>query len=164
MASGGITTRSLCAHANIPAPLIHANLYKWLRLLDGDLSSLAGSKANNIIVNTCGGTRAREQPKVVDSVSCRQMFLRSYTFSRKESFPEKTKKRFGKIVRVGGLFRRITAAKDHKYKRQSAAKRKRSCLVVVRRVKEASSAALSSMCRRFLFCTAKVDVLARRSY
>lgn len=151
----------MASNANIPAPLIHANLYKRPRLLDGDFSSLAGSKVNNIIVDTCGATRVREQPKVVDSVSCRQMFLRSYTFSRKESFPEKTKKRFGKIVRVGGLFRRITAAKDHRYKRQSAAaKRKTSCLVVVRRVKEASSAALSSMCRRFLFCTGKVDVLA----
>nr|GME03003.1 uncharacterized protein LOC109155657 [Ipomoea batatas] len=35
---------------------------------------------------------------VVDSVSCRQLYLRSaYTFSKKESVPEKTKKCFGMV-------------------------------------------------------------------
>ncbi|XP_050230021.1 uncharacterized protein LOC126679121 [Mercurialis annua] len=37
------------------------------------------------------------QAKVVDSRSCRQMYLRSYTFSRKESVQEKTKKRFDEV-------------------------------------------------------------------
>lgn len=149
MASGNITNRGEGA-----AQLT----YKWRRS-DADFVRLAGSKANDVTRSSSNGIRVREQPKVVDSVSCRQIFLRSYTFSRKDTFRERTKKRFRKIVRAEGRFRRRT------YNRQAAAaaavaRRRTSCLVVVRRVKEASCAALLAMFRHFLFCTAKVDVLA----
>lgn len=133
--------------------------YKWRRS-DADFVRLAGSKANDVTRSSRNGIRVREQPKVVDSVSCRQMFLRSYTFSRKESFRERTKKRFRKIVRAERRFRRRTYNQKEAAAAAAVARRRTTCLVVVRRVKEASCAALLAMFRRFLFCTAKVDILA----
>ncbi|KAM6578733.1 hypothetical protein CsatB_030570 [Cannabis sativa] len=79
-ASGTIPTRSI------------GRLYKW-QVAESD----SGESAR-LLVGRPGGVRALKQPKVVDSVSCRQMFLRSYTFSRKESFSEKTKKCLGRVL------------------------------------------------------------------
>uniref|UniRef100_A0A803PWF0 Uncharacterized protein n=1 Tax=Cannabis sativa TaxID=3483 RepID=A0A803PWF0_CANSA len=81
-ASGTIPTRSI------------GRLYKW------QVSESDGGESARLLVGRPegGGIRALKQPKVVDSVSCRQMFLRSYTFSRKESFSEKTKKCLGRVL------------------------------------------------------------------
>ncbi|EEF29562.1 uncharacterized protein LOC8278046 [Ricinus communis] len=87
------------------------------------------------------GTQAR----VVDSRSCRQMYLRSYTFSRKESFEEKTKKRFGKVrerINRGISRKRSSSDGEREYS--------------LRRV---PCAALLSMFRRLMVsCTTKVDI------
>ncbi|KAL2507079.1 uncharacterized protein Fot_30726 [Forsythia ovata] len=41
--------------------------------------------------------RSRLRSKVVDSISCKQMYLRSYTFLRTETMPERTKKCFRRV-------------------------------------------------------------------
>lgn len=103
-------------------------------------------------------------PRVVDSVSCRQLYLRSaYTFSRKESLPERTKKCFERVKE------RVTtvAAPSRNYQspgsRRSRSRRgrRRRRLVMVKRVKEFSCEALRFIFQRLLSCTASVDVVER---
>ncbi|KAF4359293.1 hypothetical protein G4B88_024257 [Cannabis sativa] len=83
----------MAASSTIPTRSI-GRLYKW------QVSESDGGESARLLVGRPegGGIRALKQPKVVDSVSCRQMFLRSYTFSRKESFSEKTKKCLGRVL------------------------------------------------------------------
>ncbi|XP_063950037.1 uncharacterized protein LOC108222519 [Daucus carota subsp. sativus] len=84
----------------VPVRATYVNLYKWP---ESDAEFVK-------TVKTSRGDQGRRHPhlphpRVVDSVSCRQMYLRSYTFSRKESVPEMTKKCFAKVrdrVAVGG--------------------------------------------------------------
>ncbi|PON66964.1 hypothetical protein PanWU01x14_105460 [Parasponia andersonii] len=141
MASGSNITNSVDTNGGLPArPRTYTNLYKWPEP-DGESVRLLGPIAK--------AGRAMEQPKVVDSVSCRQVFLRSYTFSRKESFSERTKKCFGRVLmlfrrraRVGRGTRRAKRAKA------AAAKRK---MAVKKRAKGASCASLMlSNFRRWL--------------
>ncbi|KAL3750724.1 hypothetical protein ACJRO7_011680 [Eucalyptus globulus] len=91
------------------------------------------------------GRGGRSHPRVVDGISCRQMYLRSYTFSRKESVPERTKKCLARVKK------RVFRGK-----------------LVVRRAKEVSCSALLAIFQRLLSCTAKIDVadyhLSRRDY
>lgn len=79
--------------------------------------------------------------------------FRSYTFSRKESVPERTIKCFGKVRESVAAGRKETAEVLMRLRRR----RKRRC-AVVRRVKEFSRAALFTIFRRLLFCTTTVDV------
>lgn len=102
-------------------------------------------------------------PRVVDSVSCRQLYLRSaYTFSRKESLPERTKKCFERVKE-----RVATVAATRKFQspgsRRSRSRRgrRRRRIVMVKRVKEFSCEALRSIFQRLLSCTASVDVVER---
>ncbi|PKI61963.1 hypothetical protein CRG98_017689 [Punica granatum] len=75
--------------------------------------------------------------RVVDGILCRQMYLRSYTFSREEeTFQDKIRKGLGSL-------------------RKRVAHRK---LEVLRRAREVSDNVLFSICSRLLSCTAKVDM------
>ncbi|KAF8039880.1 hypothetical protein BT93_B2177 [Corymbia citriodora subsp. variegata] len=80
------------------------------------------------------GRGGRSHPRVVDGISCRQMYLRSYTFSRKESVPERTKKCLGRVKK------RVFRGK-----------------LVVQRAKEVSCSAFLAIFQRLLSCTAKID-------
>ncbi|KAL2229437.1 UNVERIFIED_CONTAM: hypothetical protein Sindi_1923400 [Sesamum indicum] len=128
--------------ARTPVRANYVNLYKWP---ESD-AEFVKSAADH------GG--ARLQSRVVDSVSCRQMYLRSYTFSRKETVPERTMKCFVKVRE------RVVAGKKEKgdvpWRRRNGGRRHR---VVLRRVKEYSSSVLSAAFRRLLFCSATVDVM-----
>ncbi|PON60274.1 hypothetical protein TorRG33x02_284960 [Trema orientale] len=150
MASGSNITNSVDTNGGLPArPRRYTKLYKWPEP-DGESVGLVGPKAK--------ARRAMEQPKVVDSVSCRQVFLRSYTFSRKESFSERTKKCFGRVMvlfrrraRVGRGTRRPRRTTKRAV---AAAKRK---MAAKRRAKEASCAALMlSKFRRWLLYTPRL--------
>ncbi|KAI4383833.1 hypothetical protein MLD38_009630 [Melastoma candidum] len=77
---------------------------------------------------------------VVDSVSCRQMYLRSYTFSRKENVPEKTRKY------IEGVKRKVSGARSGLMARKVRAKDD-----------QASCSALFSAVARFLTCTSRID-------
>ncbi|KAH7542536.1 hypothetical protein FEM48_Zijuj02G0084600 [Ziziphus jujuba var. spinosa] len=92
-----------------------------------------------------------QPPKVVDSISCRQMYLRSYTFSRKESVPEKARKCLGRVVGRRVVFQR-------RRKTTKLERRKKSKCLVLTRGQNVSCAPLLAIFRRFLFCTAKLDM------
>ncbi|KAK6244806.1 hypothetical protein QUC31_011215 [Theobroma cacao] len=89
-------------------------------------------------------------PRVVDGISCRQMYLRSYRFSRKETVPEKTVKCFG----------RVKDKVAHGKRRNSSQKRRirRKCFVW-RKVK----VVFFRFFNRLLSCSASVDVVDQRN-
>ncbi|XP_057470705.1 uncharacterized protein LOC130759574 [Actinidia eriantha] len=139
MASVCITT---CANdVRIPVRATYVNLYKWPE-----------SDAEFMRTAVSVGGRPRQHPRVVDSISCRQLYLRSYTFSRKETVPERTKKCLARARERVARARRQRKARSH---------RKR-CVVVVRRVKEISCTALCAFFHRLLSCAATVDVVDPR--
>ncbi|CAI9098135.1 OLC1v1034725C1 [Oldenlandia corymbosa var. corymbosa] len=93
---------------HFPRSAKYVNLYKWpeSELLIRTMSSPADEGGGG------GGGHSGKYnyllyppstPRLVDSASCRQLYLRSaYTFSRKQSVHERTKKCFGKVKeRVG---------------------------------------------------------------
>ncbi|KAE8673702.1 hypothetical protein F3Y22_tig00111779pilonHSYRG00371 [Hibiscus syriacus] len=110
----------------VPVRPTYVNLYKWPESDAEFVRSLSS--------HGCKSARSA----VVDSISCRQMYLRSYTFHRNEH--EKTKC-FGRV--------------DDKERNQNKPKKKRTPL---RKAKEVSCAALLAVFRRLLSCTTKVDV------
>ncbi|XP_057955071.1 uncharacterized protein LOC131149044 [Malania oleifera] len=98
-----------------------------------------------------GGGLHRPPGAVVDGISCRQMYLRSYSFSRKETVQEKTARCAGRVrERLRTLFRRSR-------RRKCCGRRKKRCFVL-RKAKTVLSAAWFSIFRRLLSCTAQVDV------
>ncbi|KAI4300184.1 hypothetical protein L6164_033590 [Bauhinia variegata] len=123
----------------VPVRATYVNLYKWPES-DAEFVRSVSSNARK-------GNQMYGHPRVVDSISCRQMYLRSYKFSRKETMPEKTQKCFGRVKE------RVTHGKKRK-----AQGRKRKCLVW-RKVKEISCSALFRIFQRFLSCAASVDVV-----
>ncbi|KAK7279411.1 hypothetical protein RJT34_24463 [Clitoria ternatea] len=98
----------------VPVRATYMNLYKWPESDAEFVRSVSRNRRNGSQVYRIG------HPRVVDSISCRQMYLRSYKFSRKETVPEKTQKCFGRV---------------------KAASRRRKCLVW-RKMKAFSCAAL----------------------
>lgn len=106
-----------------------------------------------------GGRRRQlwQPPRVVDTVSCRQLYLRSaYTFSRKETVPQKTKKCIGKV--------REKMANGGKKKGKSGRRRRRvRRFSAVKGVKKFCCAALCGVFRKLLSCTATVDVVDHQS-
>ncbi|KAG6681588.1 hypothetical protein I3842_13G101100 [Carya illinoinensis] len=153
--------------------LTYANLYKWPES-DAEFVKSVSSKENR-------GPGAHAHSRVVDSISCRQMYLRSYTFSRHKSrIPEKTKKCLGRVLqrsvamadrirrgqgKESGTTRRVATAdsirRDQGKENSTTAVRKRRFgLLIWRSAMEGrSSGTLSSFFRRLLFCTAKVDAV-----
>lgn len=118
--------------ARIPVRATYVNLYKWP---ESDAEFMRSAAAH-------GGARPR-----TNSISCRQIYLSSYKFSRKESVPERTVRCFGKVRD------RVAAEMPRRRRRR----RKRRC-ILARRVKEFTRAALFAVFRRLLFCTSTVDV------
>ncbi|XP_041023057.1 uncharacterized protein LOC121264076 [Juglans microcarpa x Juglans regia] len=122
----------------VPVRATYVNLYKWPESDAEFVRSFSSAE---------GRRGMHGHPRVVDSISCRQMYLRSYKFSRKETVPEKTQKCFGKL--------REKMSPGKKRKTQGL---KRKCLVW-RKVRELSCAALFRIFHRFLSCSASVDVM-----
>ncbi|MED6225695.1 hypothetical protein PIB30_096138 [Stylosanthes scabra] len=105
----------------------------------------------------------QHHPKVVDSISCRQMYLRSYQFSRKESVPQKTQRCF-RLVKER-LTRRNYGGWRSKCRKRIIGRhhgRRNKCLVW-RKMKEISCAALIRIFKKLLLsCAASVDVVNGR--
>ncbi|XP_074267634.1 uncharacterized protein LOC141591100 [Silene latifolia] len=89
------------------------------------------------------------RPKVVESISCRQVYLRSYTFTRKESVNEKTKKCFDRVKE-----RVVNGRRKRKEEWWCEGKVEK-----VKNVKEVSCAALKAIFKKLLLCSASVDVM-----
>ncbi|KAL2899134.1 Lipoxygenase 3 chloroplastic [Bienertia sinuspersici] len=91
----------------------------------------------------------RGEVVVVDSKSCRQLYLRTaYTFTRQE---EKEKDGIEKAKKcLGRVKDRVTLRSNNHHNNKG--------IMIYSKVKEFSYASLMSMLRRMLACTAKVDV------
>ncbi|KAI3682424.1 hypothetical protein L1987_82398 [Smallanthus sonchifolius] len=77
--------------ARVPVRATYVNLYKWP---DSDREFVRSVSRNSHRLED-GGRQGH--PRLVDSISCRQLYLRSYTFSRKESLNERTMKCIGRV-------------------------------------------------------------------
>jgi len=99
----------------------YVNLYKWPESDAAFVRSVSSGRENGL----------QQHPRVVDSISCRQLYLRSYTFCRddEKKVMEKTKKCFGRV----------------KVKKVKA--------------KKIACSTLFSIFQRFLSCCASVDVV-----
>ncbi|KAL5765978.1 hypothetical protein ACOSP7_016595 [Xanthoceras sorbifolium] len=142
----------------------YVNLYKWP---ESDAEFVRSRSS----VGRCQSGHAHAHARVVDSLSCRQVYLRSYTFSRKKEgvHAKISRKCFGRVIeRVKNINRRKRKNKrssksNYKNKNKNNNNKtsivKKKCMVLIRRAKEASCAALLFMSRRLLSCsTSKVDV------
>ncbi|KAK8534750.1 hypothetical protein V6N13_081176 [Hibiscus sabdariffa] len=121
----------------VPFRATYVNLYKWPES-DAEFIRSRSSYA------TVHGGYARV---VNPSVSCRQMYLRSYRFCRRETVAEKTVK----------CFRRAKERMGAHEKRWKKNIRRRKC-VVWRKIK----VALFRFFNRLLACSATVDVVDQR--
>lgn len=128
----------------VPVRASYVNLYKWPE-----------SDAEFVRSRSCNREKGSQilygHPRVVDSISCRQMYLRSYTFSREEENEhEKTHKCFGRA--------KMKKKKKHGSETKPDEAKKTKCLVWSK-AKEVSCSALSRILRRVLSCSASVDVV-----
>ena len=133
----------------VPVRATYVNLYKWPES-DAEFVKSVSSRGCK------PGSHVRYgHPRVVDSISCRQMYLRSYTFSREETMPEKTQKCFGRVKQ------KIADYSDHhngeNKGKKSKTRKKKKCLFLGK-VRELSYNALFGIFQRCLFCAATVDV------
>ncbi|OVA09977.1 hypothetical protein BVC80_1751g144 [Macleaya cordata] len=152
---GSVCISNCVDDARVPVRATYVNLYKWP---ESDAEFVRSVSTNNR--NKKGENRGSDYncPRVVDSISCRQMYLRSYTFSvKKESIPQKTKKCLGRVKD------RVVNGRMNKRKVHVNNGRRRKC-TVMRKVKELSCAALFSFFRRLLLCSSSVDVVDRRDH
>ncbi|KZV23941.1 hypothetical protein F511_23085 [Dorcoceras hygrometricum] len=127
---------SCVSDARVPIRATYVNLYKWP---ESDAEFVRSMSSN---VRRGSTSSMYGHPRVVDSLSCRQLYLRSYNFSREED-EEKTIKCLGK----GNKEKEVTRSGGGK--RRSAG---------MERAKMVSCAALRSIFRRLLSCTTEIDV------
>ncbi|KAM1648276.1 hypothetical protein ACFX1Q_010313 [Malus domestica] len=136
----------------VPIRATYVNLYKWP---ESDAEFVRSVSSNG---RRTDPAQRHGHPRVVDSISCRQMYLRSYKFSRKESVPEKTQKCFGRVKeKMAGNYN-SNGNKGKKEKGKVGRKKNGRCLAL-RKMKEFSSAALFRIFQRLLSCSASIDVV-----
>nr|XP_043611199.1 uncharacterized protein LOC122582828 [Erigeron canadensis] len=142
--------------ARVPVRATYVNLYKWP---DSDREFVRSVSKNS---NGENGD-SHGHPRVVDSISCRQLYLKSYTFSRKESLNERTKKCIGRVKEKASSSvhgkQRKSSSSENSEGRNDQRRRRKKCTAVMNKAKEASYAALASIFRRLLSCTTKIDVV-----
>ncbi|KAI3811625.1 hypothetical protein L1987_21351 [Smallanthus sonchifolius] len=141
-------SKCIANDARVPVRATYVNLYKWP---DSDREFVRSVSRNSHRENG----ESQGHPRLVDSISCRQLYLRSYTFSRKESLNERTMKCIGRVKERGAARGKSSKSPASSGKRR---RRKKKCTMVMQ-AKEASYAALASIFRRLLSCTTKVDVV-----
>ncbi|KAI3461502.1 hypothetical protein Pfo_018165 [Paulownia fortunei] len=135
--------------ARVPVRATYVNLYKWPES-DFEFVRSMSSKTRKDGQNSMYG-----HPRVVDSFSCRQLYLRSYTFSREEDYTEE------KTIKCLGRSREKAVDNDSRKRKSSGGRGgdggQRKC-AGLRRAKTVSCSAFTSIFRRLLSCTTKVDV------
>ncbi|XP_073010920.1 uncharacterized protein [Typha latifolia] len=142
-----------CVDARVLVRANYVNLYKWP---ESDAEFVKSISRGRITTqgeeDNCVTDRAnpRSTPIVVDSYSCRQMYLRSYTFSKKETVPEKTIRCLGRVKGKAADFRFIRWRNKKKDNNNKCA--------ILRKFREASCFAINSIVHRLLSCTAVVEV------
>ncbi|RRT58077.1 hypothetical protein B296_00041090 [Ensete ventricosum] len=161
--SSGCNSCVCCVDAREPVRASYQLLYKWP---DSDVefvkSMAAGKRAARGDLHGCGDVKeGREQsscPSVVDSYSCRQLYLRSYTFTKKETVPEKTRRCLSRVKQTAAVLPicRQSSVKSSDF---SAPKS-----VNTERKREAADGCAgawkySSVFRRLLLCAGSVEVV-----
>ncbi|CDP08975.1 unnamed protein product [Coffea canephora] len=159
------TCISNCVDAKAPVRATYVNLYKWPESDVEFVRSLSSNGRKN--GGGHGGAAGLMHPTVVDSISCRQLYLRSYTFSRDDELNVAKRKRSCRRFRD-----RVSAANKRKRKLrggggsscsshgcEGGAGGRRKKRTGFRRAKEMSCVALAAIFRRLLSCTTKVDVV-----
>ncbi|XP_076918206.1 uncharacterized protein LOC143578537 [Bidens hawaiensis] len=138
--------------ARVPVRATYVNLYKWP---DSDREFVRSVSRNSHQENG----ESRGHPRLVDSISCRQLYLRSYTFSRKESLNERTMKCIGRVRERASVSRKPSSDGGGRRRDGGKRRRRRRKCTMVMKAKETTFAALASIFRRLLSCTTKVDVV-----
>ncbi|XP_022744008.1 uncharacterized protein LOC111294967 [Durio zibethinus] len=124
----------------IPVRATYVNLYKWPQ-----------SDAEFVRSRSRGPMHGQVQPaRVIDSISGRQMYLRSYRFSRKETVAEKTVKCFGRVKEKVGTHGKRWTSQKRRFRRKG---------LVWRKVK----VVLFRFFKRLLSCSASVDMVYQRN-
>uniref|UniRef100_A0A7N0VC37 Uncharacterized protein n=1 Tax=Kalanchoe fedtschenkoi TaxID=63787 RepID=A0A7N0VC37_KALFE len=112
-----------------PVRPTYRNLYRWP---ESDAEFM-----RSVSQNSNSSSQQSHYPRVVESLSCRQMYLRSYTFSRrKETVQEKiTRKCFPNKAAAGtGTGRDHQRIKKRTRSRGDGKKQMLSCVAFLRRV------------------------------
>lgn len=131
--------------ARIPVRATYVNLYKWP---ESDAEFVRSVSFRAAQTATSGGAAAMHQPpRVVDSISCRQMYLRSYPFSKEEDHVAEKMRCFGK--------RHVERSGEG---RECSRRRKRRCISEFKRMKEVSFGALFRIFHKLLSCSASIEV------
>ncbi|XP_051143379.1 uncharacterized protein LOC127259809 [Andrographis paniculata] len=139
--------------ARVPVRATYVNLYKWP---ESDFEFVRSMSRSSKDGGAGAGDRIYGHPRVVDSFSCRQLYLRSYTFSREDDHAAAaaaaSDHRKKPAVNCLGL-----PAKDGKRKQKK--RKSRDDGDRDRKKRAASCSFLASVFRRLLACTTKIDVV-----
>ncbi|OWM64592.1 hypothetical protein CDL15_Pgr020559 [Punica granatum] len=136
-----------------PLRATYVNLYKWPESDAEFMRSMSfSSERSGGGPDVSRWPAATPPPRVVDSISCRQMYLRSYPFSREEELTDR------KAVCFGGGGKRRKRGGGGGREREKRRRRRRPCLAL-RKVKDMSLGALFRIFHRLLSCSASVDVV-----
>ncbi|CAD5164942.1 unnamed protein product [Musa acuminata subsp. malaccensis] len=161
--SSGCKSSLSCVDAREPVRANYKILYKWPESDVEFVKSMASGRRGET-----GGLDERRKrsagPSVVDSYSCRQLYLRSYTFTKEESVPEKTKRCLRKVKETAAavpLFSTRNTEKGGSVDMGSKRRRKeeKENCANTRKLREMTHSALHAVFHRLLFCTASVDVV-----
>lgn len=139
--------------ARVPVRATYVNLYKWP---ESDFEFVRSMSSKSSGDRKDGRSSVYGHPRVVDSFSCRQMYLRSYTFSREEDYAdEKPVKCLGRsrAKAADGHSKRRKSGGDGGRKKRAGSKKKKK-----KKSKSVSCSALASIFRRLLSCTTTIDV------
>ncbi|KAL5231027.1 hypothetical protein ABZP36_029803 [Zizania latifolia] len=200
--AGGCKAAIGCVDARVPVRASYVSLYKWPESDAEFVRSVVamarrqGEPESPSVVRYYNGRGNMRRggagvgggycnPRVVDSYSCRQIYLRSYTFSKKkETVPERTMACLGRVRERGaavfpflpqrggsdaGSFNSASSigrreATDAGSRggsngtRRRRRRRKKKRCAMVRRLQEASCRAVRALFHRLLACTTRVDV------
>ncbi|MED6134679.1 hypothetical protein PIB30_039228 [Stylosanthes scabra] len=145
--------------ARVPMRATYVNLYKWPES-DAEFVRSVSSNGRKAAASSSLSSSSQARyghPRVVDSISCRQIYLRSYKFSREEDNEEESSQKcFGKKASA-------TKRKKKTTKKEEQSDEKRKKCLVWKKAKDISCSALFKIFQRCLSCSASVDVMDARS-
>ncbi|WOL16259.1 hypothetical protein Cni_G25046 [Canna indica] len=175
-----------CVDSRVPVRATYVNLYKWPESDVEFVKSMTrrergrgrADDSNGSGIDTDGNGRRKwsAAPAVVDSYSCRQMYLRSYQFSRKETVPEKTLRCLGRVKEktatlsflhhksessVGDANSKEEKVHNGQRRRRRKKQQQRKAFVATRKLRDMSCSTLCFIFRRLLSCAATVGVVSR---
>ncbi|KVH90365.1 uncharacterized protein LOC112521048 [Cynara cardunculus var. scolymus] len=128
--------------ARIPIRATYQNLYKWPKS-EVEFMNTTVARSN---------LHRHGQPRGVNSISCRQLYLRSYTFSKKETMPERTRKFLDRVRK------KVVARRRRKRKGVKVGRGRRRYVVALRKVKTVSWTVVSAIFQRLLSYNTSIDV------